>query len=416
MSRAAFCALWCFVLVLPWDVFTQLPVLGSIPRLVGLVASAVGVLHVLARRRVRPLSWFHGFAMLFVVWGGVSSFWSIDPDATRMRFVTSLQLLVLVWLIWEIAWSPERQRALLQAYVLGVCVAAVATMHNYVSGAAWFSYGTVETTRFVALNQDPNELGVILALGLPMAWYLGFPQPQRRISWVWRLYVPLGITGILLTGSRAAFLTALVALVIIPWTLGRVRLRTKVALYALAVGSVILATSFVPAASLERIHSTRADIEAGYFGGRIYIWMAGLEVARAHPLAGVGAGGFGAAVAPTLHYDMASHQTFLEILVEQGVVGLLLFFAVVGAAIKPLRHLPPLERRLWMVLLASLAVGSMSLHLGHRKQFWFVLGVLAAQVAQPTPGPLSSRRRLRGTPEGHLSELTGRREESAQGG
>ena len=416
MSQVAFCALWCFVLVLPWDVFTQLPLLGSIPRLVGLVASAVGILHILARRRVRPLSWFHVFAVLFVLWVGVSSFWSIDPQASRTRFITSLQLLVLVWLIWEIAWSPERQRSLLQAYVVGVCVAAVATIHSYLSGSAWLAHGTVETARFVALNQDPNELGVILALGLPMAWYLGLPRPQQRTVWIWRLYIPLGIMGILLTGSRGAFLTALVALLIIPLTLGRVRLRTKIALYALAVGSLMLATSFVPEASLQRIQSTRADIEAGYFGGRIYIWMAGLEVAREHPLAGVGAGGFGAAVAPTLHHDMASHQTFLEILVEQGVVGLLLFCAVVGAAIKPLRHLPPLERRLWIVVLASLAAGSMSLHLGNRKQFWFVLGVLAAQVAQPTPSLLSSRRRLRGTPEGHLSEVAGRRDESAQGG
>jgi O-antigen ligase len=390
MSQAAFYALWGFVFVLPWDPLANLPVVGSIPRIVGLVASAAGMLHILARRRVRPLSWFHVFAVLFVLWAGVSTFWSIDPDATRLRFITYLQLLVLVWLLWEIAWSPERQRALLQAYVLGVCVAAVATIHNYLSGDPWLSQGTWETTRFVALEQDPNELGVILALGLPMAWYLGLAQAQRGATWVWRLYMPLGITGILLTASRGAFLSALVALVIVPWTLGRVRLRTKVVLYALAVGSLMLATSFVPEASLERIQSTRADIEAGYFGGRIHTWMAGLEVAREHPLAGVGAGGFGAAVAPTLHEAMASHQTYLEILVEQGIVGLLLFLALVAAVITPLRYLPPLERRLWIVLLASLAVGSMSLHLGHRKQSWFVMGLLAAQVAlRPARTPVS---------------------------
>jgi O-antigen ligase len=390
MSQAAFYALWAFVLVLPFDPLANLPVLGSIPRIVGLVASAVGILHILARRRVRPLSWFHVFAVLFVLWAGMSSFWSIDPAATRMRFVTSLQLLVLVWLIWEIAWSPERQRALLQAYVLGVTVAAVATIHSYLSGTAVLGEWGFETQRFVGLRQDPNEMGVILALGLPMAWYLGLAQPQAGTTWIWRLYVPLGITAILLTASRGAFLAALVALTIVPWTLGRVRIRTKVALCALAVGSLMFATSFVPEASLERIQSTRADIEAGYFGGRIYVWMAGLEVAREHPLAGVGAGAFGAAVAPTLHQAMASHQTFLDILVEQGIVGLLLFFAMVGAAIGPLRHLPLLQRRLWIVLLASLAVGSMSLHLGYRKQFWFVLGLLAAQVAvRPARTPAS---------------------------
>ncbi|HXF94550.1 MAG TPA: O-antigen ligase family protein [Gemmatimonadales bacterium] len=393
MNQTAFWALLCFVFVLPWDPLANLPVLGSIPRIVGLAASGVGVLHILARRRVRELSWFHLFAALFVLWAGVSTFWSLDPAATRARVVTAVQLLVMVWLIWEIAWSPERQRALLQAYVLGVCVAALATIHNYWAGSVWLSEGAYETSRFAALKQDPNELGVILALGLPMAWYLGLAGAQRPLAWLWRLYLPLGLTGILLTASRAAFLTALVALGIVPWTLGRVRLRTKAVLYALAVGSLLLAAHFVPDASLKRIQSTRADIEAGYFGGRIYIWLAGLQVAREHPLAGVGAGAFGPAVAPTLHREMASHQTLLEILVEQGVVGLLLFLAMVASVVAPLRHLPVLERRLWLVVLASLALGSLSLHLAYRKQFWFVFGLLAAAVAW-RPAPVGTGRAL----------------------
>src|SRR5947208_15973844 len=100
MSNAAFWVLWCFVFVLPWDVLTKLPVVGSIPRLVGLAASAVGVLYILSRRRVRLLSWFHVFAILFVLCAGSSSFWSIDPDETRMAFLTYLQLSVCAWLFW----------------------------------------------------------------------------------------------------------------------------------------------------------------------------------------------------------------------------------------------------------------------------------------------------------------------------
>src|SRR5439155_24044835 len=74
-------------------------------------------------------------AGLFVLWAGVSSFWSIDPEATRTRVITYLQLVVLVWLIWEMAWSSARQRALFQAYVVGASVAALVTIHNSLSGA-----------------------------------------------------------------------------------------------------------------------------------------------------------------------------------------------------------------------------------------------------------------------------------------
>ena len=382
VSQAAFGLLWCFVLVLPWDVLTQVPVLGSIPRLVGVVASAVGTLHILAKGRVRPLAWYHVFALLFVLWAGVSSLWSIDPDATRTRFITYLQLAVLVWLIWEIAWSPERQEALFQAYVLGACVAAGATIHSYVAGAAWHSHGTIETARFAALNQNPNELGVTLALALPMAWRLGLAHRIGRAAWVWRLYIPLGITGVLLTGSRGAFLAALVALGIIPWTLGRVGFNKKAALGALAAGSLALAITFVPDSSLERIKTTRADIESGYFGGRGAIWAAGLDAARERPLAGYGAGAFGAAVGPALHQDMDAHQVFLAILVEQGLIGLFLFLAMAAAVMEPLRRLPSIEQRFSIVLLLALALGSLSITWDHRKQFWFVLVVLAAQMAR----------------------------------
>jgi O-antigen ligase len=377
MNKAAFWSLWSFVFVLPWDALTDIPVLGSIPRFVGLVASAVGIVYILARGRVRPLSWFHVFVVLFVLWAGLSSFWSIDPDTTRTRLMTYVQLAVLVWLIWEIAGSPERARSLLQAYILGASAAAVVTIHHYSSGVAAGAY----VERFSALNQDPNELGLTLALGVPMAWYINLSQAHRRFAWMWRLYLPLAITAILLTGSRGAFLAMLVALIIIPATQGGLRLRTKAALFALAAAALVVAASFAPETSLERLRTTRADIESGYFGGRGKIWRAGLDVAWEHPLIGVGAGAFGAAVEPTLQFAWSSHSVPLAILVEDGLVGLLLFLAAVAAAIKSFSQLPHLQRRFSIVLLFTLAVGSLSLEWEYRKQFWFILGALAAQGA-----------------------------------
>src|SRR5438128_1139747 len=195
MSEAAFVLLWCFVFVVPWEEVVPVPFLGSLPHLIGVAACIGGTLHVLARGSLRPLSWFHWFAIAFVLWAGVSSLWTIDPVATRARLMTYLQLVVLVWLIWEIAWSPERQRALLQAFVLGVSFAAVVTVHRYLSHVAIVD----EATRFTALSFNVNELGMTLVLGLPMAWYLSFSQPHHRFAWMWRLYIPLGVTAILLT-------------------------------------------------------------------------------------------------------------------------------------------------------------------------------------------------------------------------
>ncbi|HVH68411.1 MAG TPA: O-antigen ligase family protein [Gemmatimonadales bacterium] len=389
MSKAAFAGLWCFVLVLPWDMYADLPVVGTIPHLVGIVASVVGVLYILARRRVRPLSWFHVCVLLFLVWAGATALWSIDSEATQTRFLTYLQLAVLVWLLWEVAWSPERTRALLGAYVLGVSVAAVATVYDYLAGA----YAAGYPGRFTGLDVNPNELGMTLALGLPMAWYLNLSQRGRRFAWLWQLYLPLAITAVLLTASRGAFLAMVTALLVIPATQARLRLRTKIALSALAVGSLVLAAMLVPETTLERLQTTGTDIESGYFGNRARIWRAGLDVARQHPVVGVGAGTFGAAVEPSLNFQWSSHNVFLGILVEDGVVGLLLFLAMFGAAFAALRPLPRLPRWFGIALLLALGVGSLSLEWGYRKQFWFVLGIVAVE------GALGARSHRRGDRE-----------------
>src|SRR5256885_15586236 len=108
-------------------------------------------------------------------------------------------------------------------------------------------------------------------------------------------------------------------------------MRTKVALYALSAATLFAATQFVPETALERLQTIRADVGAGHFGGRGAIWMAGLEVAQEHPIAGVGAGAYGAAVEPTLFFGWGAHSVPLAILVENGIVGLLLLLGA-GAA------------------------------------------------------------------------------------
>jgi len=387
VNRVAFALLWAFVFVIPWEEIVHLPGLGSLPRLIGILACVVGALHVIARGSLRPLSKFHVFAGLFVLWAAVSGYWSIDPEATRVRVLTYVQLTVLAWLIWELAWSPAGQRALLEAYVLGACLGAGGVVRSYWSGVAL----DPTSARFTGLNANPNDLGLTLALALPIAWYLGLSSPRRRIGWAWLLYVPLGMTAILLTASRGAFAAGVVGLLIIPWTLGRLPLATKVTVCVLGLATVVLGITLVPTASLDRIRSTRADIESGYFGGRGVIWQSGLDIVAERPFAGVGAGAFGAAVAPTLGEARSSHQTFLAVQVEEGIVGLSLFLAMalalVGATMTSLPRLPRLQRNLAIFLLGVLAAGSLSAAWDYKKQLWFVLGLLAAQaMARVVPG------------------------------
>ena len=103
-------------------------------------------------------------------------------------------------------------------------------------------------------------------------------------------------------------------------------------------------------------------------------------MAQEHPIAGVGAGAYGAAVEPMLYFGWGAHSVPLAILVENGIVGLLLLLGAVAAVTIPVRHLPPLQQRFSIVLLLAVAVASLTGEWEDRKAFWFVFGVLAAQV------------------------------------
>lgn len=116
-------------------------------------------------------------------------------------------------------------------------------------------------------------------------------------------------------------------------------------------------------------------------GYRKTIWNAGLNVALNHPVIGVGAGGFSLSVAPELSRPFAAHNAFLAVLVEQGVIGLVLFASLFAAAIIPHWRTPPLMTRFRVVLLATLVVGVMPLNWDYVKTTWFVLALLASQGA-----------------------------------
>lgn len=381
MSRAAFVLLWVFVFVMPWENAVPIPGVGSITRLVGALSFGAALVHVVMTGRLRPPSWFQVFALLFLAWAALTLFWTVDPEATQVRVLTYTQLSAFAWVIWESAYSPERQRKLLQAYVLGGYVLVVSTMADFVGGVV-----SAQTSgRFAGLGDNPNEMGFALALALPIAWYLAVARPNDRLAWLNRLFVPLGVTAILLTASRGAFIPALVALLLIPWTLPRLRLRATLSACVLGIAGFLLAQQVVPRQSWERLATTSGAIETGTFGGRATVWKAGLEVFTEHPLVGVGAGGFNVAVQPALGSPMPPHQTFLSVLVGQGIVGLLLFGGMFGAAMMSLRIMPSLQRKFWLVLLLTLGIGLMPRTWDYRKPVWFLLSLLAtATPAVPT--------------------------------
>jgi O-antigen ligase len=233
--------------------------------------------------------------------------------------------------------------------------------------------------RFAAGGVDPNDLAMTLALGLPMAWYLANTYHRPLIIWICRAYLAVGVLAIGLTGSRGGLLTTVVALTIVPLTMTRLSPKRMVAMVSMLFLAGALAVAYVPEQIVERLATTSTEVEDLRGGGRIKMWRAGIHAFPMHPILGYGTSGFIRAVTPELGPGaLVAHNSFVSLLVEQGVIGLTLYLLMFLAAYRGVRRLPRLERRFGLVLLGTLVMAMTPLTWEDQKSAWFVLGTLVA--------------------------------------
>ena len=377
MTALAYAALWVFVFSVPWERILVLPGVSIIPKVTGAVAVSLALLAAVMSGRFRRWHPFHVAALLFVLWAGLVLLIQLTGSRLPAKFWTWPQLLLATWMIWELAPSEGRLRGLMAAYVLGAYVAAIDTIVIYRQQAE-------ALRRFAAGGADPNDLAMILALALPMAWYLGMTSHRPVFRWVCRAYLPLCVVAVGLTGSRGGMVATTVGLLIVPFSMIRLSPGQLMSAVVMLAAAGALAVVYTPESLVQRLSSTGTELEGGRIGGRGKLWKAGLEAFGEKPIIGYGTGAFREAIRPMLgDAAQVAHNAFISVLVEQGIVGLLLYLAMFIAVFLALMGLPRLERRFALVLMATLLVTMQPLTWEDRRAVWFVLAaILGLAVAR----------------------------------
>jgi len=384
LSRLAFTSLWLLVFAMPWEDAITISGFGTGVRLIGMVAVGFGVLAIIERGKIRRPAAGHIVMGLFVLLAALSYMWSLYPEGTLTQTYSYIQLFAMVWLIWELAPRVRDQMRLMQAYVLGTFVSGIDTIYLFLS------HQESVYQRYAGAGLDANDLGLIMALSIPMSYYLLIENKGWTV-WVYRIQLILAGIAILLTASRGATLATLVAVSIVPLTQARLTGRQRIALILTVSLLVYGALLFVPSSSWERLSTLPSEFAHGTLTGRTIIWKAGWEIFRAHPFLGIGANAFRLIVsrvlAEPIRLDQSlflppappAHNTFLSVLVEQGVIGFAVFCALLGVLAVSLRAMPPFPQRLWIVSFGVWVVGVSSLTWEMRKPTWFFFGLILAQ-------------------------------------
>ncbi len=382
MRRASFWLVIAFVFTVPWEAAIQIGAFGRGSRALGLVAAGAWVVSVVLRGRIRRLDPFVTAFLLFLIWNGLTLFWSMDPTATFDGFVTYTQIFGMILILWDLFETEREIDVALQALVLGAYVSCASIIVNWLtlgSGGAGFQ------RRIDALGFKLDGIAMIVASAIPTAWYLATRPGVRNVSRGLRAanfaYAPVGVFALILTGTRGAALASIPTLIFILWTLRATAPSRRFVAWVMVGTAIAAVLLFAPDALVERITGAGADIIQGdTLSGRTEIWADGVDIFMEHPFAGVGLDAFPEASA----YGKEAHNTALSVLGETGSVGFLLFCFVVLIAVVHLFQLRGWSAWFWRTQLAVLAVGSMSLHIENSKTAWIfmVLAVATAAAAR----------------------------------
>jgi O-antigen ligase len=378
--------LMAMVFQIPWEGMGALGTFGTLIRAIGIGTFFLGIIAVLTTGRFRGLLLIHYLMILFVSFAVLSLTWTQDVELTLEYLMTYCQLLAFAWLIWEFAPDPFRQRLLIQAYILGGFVGIMTQFLGHFRSSSEATALAAQRLTGGALNL--NEFAIDLLMSIPIAVYCATePKVNRLLRIAYMIYCPVCALSILLTGSRMGF----VAMCVMAILLGLFYLFKRPVLtiglsLIMVVPFFFLFSKFMPESTWERVSTSLEEIQTGDWSGRLHIYEVGLVLFQEYPILGTGSGTFMYAfgqVSPERGHitGSAAHNTYLNVMVELGSVGFLIFLAILIVAGIYTFKMSFRERYTWQIMLYTWGVSAFALHMDYFKLFWLMLALIACQFA-----------------------------------
>jgi O-antigen ligase len=263
----------------------------------------------------QPMMW--GF-MLFVAWVALQSFWAIDSDMHRELLEYYLKYIVAMYLIYRTINSEQNLRLFMWAHVLGCA---------YI---AWVAYTGLDGGRFDSFGGagigDANSGALTIVTGILAAASL-FLAGSRKAKAVIAGIMPFLLNAIVATISRSGFLALAVAGAVYN-LFAPLRYQKWIRVLSM-VGLVgfLLLTNPVYWERIQSIKYQGQQVEGVDTGSRrLVLVQAQLKMFREHPF---GCGSRCTDVLSPRYLDekqlsdgvRSSHNTFMTMLVDHGVLG-----------------------------------------------------------------------------------------------
>lgn len=331
----------------------------------------------------------------FITWVAASILWAVRPDVA-LDHISTVVALFLFFLVAS-SFRPTQQEFnwIIALTVVGGVAAALYSLNEYRAGISFVTRDAVRATLSVGENYvNPNRFAVRLLLPLSFSIAGFLSANNRRLK-----LIALGCAGVislalLLVQSRGTLVAAGVIVLVF---CVRMKVRRGLIVILLLVAALTAATPEV----LSRFESNDRG------AGRFDIWLVGWAAMQHYAVAGAGLANF-----PVVYNDYAgaghqlymkdendSHNIYLEVGVEMGVIGLLLLLWTVRKQFSVLSNCRKRLEKSSAVLVAceagfcSLLVAGMFGNILWDKVFWmsWVLLVFAVSLEKTAPTKANAR-------------------------
>jgi O-antigen ligase len=362
-------------------------------------------------------------AAAFWLWGASSALWAIDTGAVTTYLSRVGQGVLLFLIVYSALREPKHLRWFVWTFSFGA----------FMAGALGLIHGTgAGGDRLVSVAiGDPNYLAAALIPGLVLQAFLLMTTRSPLARTLLVAMATVTAISLFMTQSRGGVIGLGAALLAGVLLSGPARVRVIVVALLISAAGVAYYGYFASQEARDRVTSLSPEASSG----RADLWTVAVREFDAHPLTGVGGGNFVTAkpayATETVNITrldrvvddpVVTHNTYLEILAELGLVGIALFAVIaLGSIAIGLRGAQRLGRAGFKetallgrgVVIATIGMLAAFTFLSaqYEKNLWLLLGASAAlaslatqvQTRRSTDSEASNRTRAFGRYSGRFA-------------
>lgn len=367
------------------DLFPDIPLFSSIAVPLGLVTLVSYLFQSKGstKKRQKWLDPIYIFGLLFIFWTVIS-----DPEAAffgkdRVWILTFVQLWILMLLSGELLSTPQRQQTAMLIFAVAAMISA-----SFAIFQGEIAEDAVSSARVAGLATNANQAARYFVIALVFFYYLRTKTSSPFKKLIFLIGIFITFIGVFFTVSRSGILLLFGAFGLI--LIFQPRVKNKVGAIILLVAG-LLVVSFFSDSIFRIIRDIFPAIQEGTdtVGLRYNLWRAGWRMWLENPLGGVGIGQYNrnlwrymADMQGPTRGSASSHNTYVQVLSETGLVGL---FAFMGMLVNSFIHLWPSTaramdkdedlRNTWFIVLLIISVGGITITDLANKILWMVMGV-----------------------------------------